>query len=95
MYLMNMNRRQMIRGIGAALCAGAVPSFVPALIPHQGPFLAALSGEIDAKVMLIEEYHKLIIANIEAHGNFYMVHTPIRREVYGESVSSLVGVRVD
>lgn len=29
---MNLNRRQIIKGIGAALCAGVVPRFVPELV---------------------------------------------------------------
>jgi len=28
-----VNRRQLIKGIGSALCAGLVPPFVPALVP--------------------------------------------------------------
>ncbi len=35
---MNMNRRQMIKGIGAAICAGASPSFIPSLIDPVGSY---------------------------------------------------------
>lgn len=30
-----MNRRDLIRGIGAVICAGAVPTFVPRLLEPQ------------------------------------------------------------
>lgn len=38
-----MNRRQLIKGIGAALCAGAVPPFLPGLI---GPKMSMSMGEM-------------------------------------------------
>ena len=33
---MNLNRRQMIKAIGATICAGAVPTFAMGLIPDTG-----------------------------------------------------------
>lgn len=33
-----MNRRQLIKGIGAAICAGAVPPFVPWLVGGNDRF---------------------------------------------------------
>ena len=37
---MDVSRRNLIRGIGAAIIAGATPSFLPSLIPEEkGAFL--------------------------------------------------------
>lgn len=50
-----MNRRQLIKGIGAAICAGAIPPFIPGLLPEAVdyreawgslPFFSRVGGAI-------------------------------------------------
>jgi len=56
-----MNRRQLIKGIGSALCAGAIPPFLPGLIPKPIDFIAALRREVDDKTAAMRRI-------TEAHG---------------------------
>lgn len=39
-----MNRRQLIKGIGAAICAGMTPSFLPSLIEPDVSKISFASG---------------------------------------------------
>ena len=59
---MNLNRRQMIMGIGAAIIAGHIPKFVPNLLPESiGNKL--ISGS-DALSINIKNAASLIIENL-------------------------------
>lgn len=73
-----MNRRELIRGIGRALCAGATVPFIPSLLP--------MSSVIEEPYLLqLEDLYRAMLTNIRAHGEIYIVSTP-PRTVYGESV---------
>ena len=80
-----MNRRQLIKGIGAALCAGAIPPFLPGLVPGNyrdmwGSMRAVpyrLSGRGIASILSLQnEINKLnhdVIENIKAHGEIKLI----------------------
>lgn len=48
-----MNRRELIKGIGAAICAGVVPKFVPGLI--EPGYSALIEGEVAAKLVSLSD----------------------------------------
>ncbi len=71
-----MNRRQLIRGIGSALCAGALPPFLPRLIiPEITSGFAIqymIAGRQYGKSHMVAEqmaaYHKIITHNFKEMG---------------------------
>ena len=60
-----INRRQMIKGIGAAICAGSVPMFVPQLVggTKSIPTLMVAEGQLLVEGMKPIAVHSLSMVN--------------------------------
>lgn len=78
-----MNRRQLIKGIGAALCAGAMPPFLPSLLPQA--VAPQLTGAITA------EHFRKVLEDVkrQAGKSRYQYQTAIMTE---DTYQQLTGV---
>lgn len=66
-----MNRRELIRGIGRAMCAGATVPFLPSLLTSINGLTCGSSLRLFMEE--INFFHSQVLENIKAHGDTYIV----------------------